>query len=130
MVIVAPKSEFAISPQVDAEARRLCLNIQEMLKRAAICTLPQGNRRFRDWVFDVRDGVVVALTNVGTMAPVPPGQPDKKSKLTQTPAIHGAKLTKDEFVMFEDHELCNGKGCFACDDGQVQVVRTMKKFGT
>lgn len=134
MITVAAKPEFVLAQHVDAEAQKLCLNIQEMLRRAAICTLPQGNRRFRDWVFDVRSGVVVAMTFIGggtKTTAVPSSPPRSQPKVTQKIAVHGEALKPNEFVMYEDCENCGGEGeCLVCDDGQVQVVRTLKKTAT
>lgn len=131
MITIVAAPPFQISPAVKAVADRLCLNLQDMLRRAAICTLPEGNRRFHDWVFDVREHRVLAITNIAERgeaahtAAKGPSQPPRKVS-TQRVAMHGTKLAGDEFVMWEEHELCEGKGCLACDAGQIQVVRRMR----
>lgn len=127
MITVAAPPEFVASPQVTAEAKRLCLDLQEMLRRAAICTLPQGNRRFRDWVFDVREGTVVAMTPVvctvqtGATAITTAPRPQQRT-------VTGENLKPDEFQMYDQHDACNGVGCSGCSDGEVLVVRKLKKI--
>lgn len=135
MITVATKSGFELSPSVEAEVKALCLDIHEMLKRAAICTRPEGNRRFNDWVFEVREGVVVAVTNVAAKVLAPrPTRPDapkaQRAAVKQRIAMHGEVLKDNEFTMFEPCEHCGGnpEGCLVCDDGEVLVVRTLKKI--
>lgn len=143
MITTVQKSGFELAPTVEAEVKELCLDIHTMLKRAAICTLAEGNRRFNNWVFDVRDGVVVAITNLASKAPPPrPTAPDAPrsvkrlhmtGKLVPAPkqriAMHGEVLKDNEFTMYETCEHCGGNpdGCLVCDNGEVLVVRTLKK---
>lgn len=74
--------------------------LRYMIERAAIVKHPFGNRRFVDWVFDIRGGVCHAMCRFDV--------------------LEVGKTGSQHFV-YEDHVTCNGAGCAECGwSGQVK----------
>lgn len=76
-----------------------------MADASARYTKGRCNRRYKDWLFEVRDNVVVYMTAFASVRNVPTPGPD-------------------EFLVYEECEMCEGKGCRVCEGtGQVAFIR-------
>lgn len=82
--------------------------VEEIVRQSARVTHPNGNRRYHHYVLNVSEtGKSTVLCDV-----------------TDTRKLGGTG-GPEEFVAFEDHEACGGKGCGDCDLGTIQVLRRM-----
>jgi hypothetical protein len=88
--------------------------LEDMLRHAALCSHEKGNRRYHDWVFQLRQGVIFRMTDVRTGA---------SSDTIRSSNLH---LAPGEFLVYEDCTECRGKGCRHCDGGQVPRVRRLQ----
>jgi hypothetical protein len=85
--------------------------LDTMVAGAARITHDFGNRRFHDWLFLVEGNHVI-----------------KMRKLASMPPQDTIKLQPNEFICWEDCELCEGEGCPTCDfQGSYRFIRKMKK---
>ena len=93
------------------EINNLTGRIGEYVERSARCTLPEGNRRFHYWVFDIQGDLLARVTDLTT------GH-------SSTPRALGS----DEFMAYEECPDCGGEGCKQCGNlGDIRVVRKLKR---
>lgn len=78
-----------------AEAEGYSLaDVEFMVQRSAITSHERGNRRYRDWLFNVEDDEVFSMTKFNMTTDVREGS--------------------TSLTMYEDCPSCVGKGCKDC----------------
>lgn len=86
--------------------------LHDMLRLSAPVTHPLGNRRYKDFVFDLRNKklcVRISKYKIGVEA-----APSHK---------YCGNCDEGKIIVWEEHEDCHGEGCPQCDQGQVRKVR-------
>lgn len=80
-----------------------------MVDQAARFSQGRCNRRYHDWLFELKGNCVVYITPFLEKRPVPTPGPN-------------------EFLVYEECEQCEGKGCRLCNGvGEVPVIRHQPK---
>lgn len=103
MYTISQEAEFALA------GTGLANRLEEVIKKSAIITHPQGNRRFHGWIFDVQGTRVVRATKLDS---------------------------EREFIVYEECPGCRGTGwpgpkgegskCSTCKgDGEIKVTRRL-----
>lgn len=130
-----------------------CEQLAGFVRRAIPIRSRLGNRRHREWVFALDLSNKEALAVVGVVrlsspsevlydgpesSPVASAKAPPLRVLPRPPALtpppktahHAPPTTSqtrplgpDEFVMWEEHESCEGAGCDHCDDGMIRTIR-------
>lgn len=81
--------------------------VAQWVKSSAITSSYEGaNRRYHQWVFLVQGDAVISMRNIET---------GRRSGTMQA--------GPGEFLVYEDHEACNGAGCKDCQQGSIPVIR-------
>lgn len=94
-------------------------DLQDMLRRSARVTHPQGNRRYHDVVFMVEGQRVLAYARTGDPAPAKSAvEEDEVDEV-----YHNYKcdtcFDRGKVQVFNECPRCEGEGCKRCDDGLV-----------
>lgn len=87
--------------------------LQDMLRRSARVTHPQGNRRYHDVVFMVEGQRVLSYTHEDAETPEVVEPEDK--------TFYKCGTCKDDhrIQVFNECPYCEGEGCKRCDDGLI-----------
>lgn len=78
----------------------------EMVRKAAICTHAHGNRRYRQHVFNVREGVILSVHPYDTTMHV----------INNCETCGGYEKIK----VYNICGNCDGAGCPICEDGDIE----------
>jgi len=109
---------YTVTSPAQRQAELLGLNMVKLLAllpKASPVKASYGNARYGQWLFTLKGKT---LTNIVKLP----------SAMVSLFDVQDTKQTDPEsFVMWEEHEPCGGKGCDQCQDGEVQVVRRIKK---
>jgi RecJ-like exonuclease len=83
--------------------------LQDMLRRSARFTHPDGNRRFHDWLFNIEGRKVISIKRL---------QPEQEDVYEPHYKCEYCKDTK-RISVFDPCPRCDGEGCQSCDEGLV-----------
>jgi hypothetical protein len=96
-VLISPQVRFVI----DSESiQRDELGL--MLERAALTTHDRGNRRYHQWIFNTKTDLDTNTLTVDFMTAY------------EIPTQKRVSTQDKDFVVFDEHEDCDGFGCKGC----------------